>query len=194
MHVDDLVQIIDNAFDPEELGKLVRFCPRFDFKDAGVLTDKSRPNEPVSKVDKSTRNVSTYSLLPNGPSKTEAHWHNFFKFWIGKLVKHYFTDKYKHFSIRGFYEFTLLKYEPGGHYIDHVDHAESVPRTLSIILFLNDSYTGGEIEFFKPDMSSSQVIKPQTGRLIMWPSNFVYPHKVLPVKKGTRYSLVSWAV
>ena len=97
MHVDDFVQIIDNAFDPEELGKLVRFCPRFDFKEAGVLTDKSRPNEPVSKVDKSTRNVSTYSLLPNGPSKTEAHWHNFFKF---RIMCNYYDS---FFSIQQFY-------------------------------------------------------------------------------------------
>jgi predicted 2-oxoglutarate/Fe(II)-dependent dioxygenase YbiX len=43
-------------------------------------------------------------------------------------------------------------------------------------------------------MSSSKIIKPKTGRTIIWPSNFMYPHKVIPVTSGTRYTLVSWAI
>ncbi len=82
----------------------------------------------------------------------------------------------------------------GGHYVDHVDHAIGIPRNLSVIVFLNDNYMGGELEFFKPDMSSSKIIKPKTGRTIIWPSNFMYPHKVIPVTSGTRYTLVSWAI
>ena len=30
-------------------------------------------------------------------------------------------------------------------------------------------------------------------RLIIWPSNFLFPHSVLPVTKGLRYSVVAWA-
>ena len=34
--------------------------------------------------------------------------------------------------------------------------------------------------------------KTHPGRLVMWPSNFMYPHSVSPVTKGTRYAIVSW--
>ena len=30
------------------------------------------------------------------------------------------------------------------------------------------------------------------GDIIVFPSNFMYPHKVEPVTKGTRYSYISW--
>jgi len=31
-------------------------------------------------------------------------------------------------------------------------------------------------------------------RMLIWPSNFMYPHLVKPVTKGIRYSVVSWAL
>jgi predicted 2-oxoglutarate/Fe(II)-dependent dioxygenase YbiX len=30
--------------------------------------------------------------------------------------------------------------------------------------------------------------------MLIWPSNFLYPHKVNPVKKGIRYSMVCWGL
>ena len=36
-------------------------------------------------------------------------------------------------------------------------------------------------------------LKPEPNSLIMWPSNFLYPHGVEPVSEGTRWSIVAWA-
>ena len=36
-------------------------------------------------------------------------------------------------------------------------------------------------------------IKLKTGDILMFPSNFMYPHEVTECTKGTRYSFVSWA-
>jgi len=30
------------------------------------------------------------------------------------------------------------------------------------------------------------------GEMIIFPSNFLFPHEIKPIKKGTRYSFVSW--
>ena len=30
------------------------------------------------------------------------------------------------------------------------------------------------------------------GDVLIFPSNFLFPHEVKPVKKGTRYSAISW--
>ena len=35
-------------------------------------------------------------------------------------------------------------------------------------------------------------IDTRKGDLIIFPSNFLYPHKITPVTKGVRYSYVSW--
>jgi predicted 2-oxoglutarate/Fe(II)-dependent dioxygenase YbiX len=41
-------------------------------------------------------------------------------------------------------------------------------------------------------MFDDYEIKFKAGDLIIFPSIFLYPHLVKPVKKGTRYSFVSW--
>ena len=37
-------------------------------------------------------------------------------------------------------------------------------------------------------------IPVKQGSLVIWPSSFQYPHGVLPVTKGERYAVVSWAL
>ena len=34
-------------------------------------------------------------------------------------------------------------------------------------------------------------IKPKAGDLYIFPSTFVFPHRAMPVKSGTKYSLVT---
>jgi len=77
----------------------------------------------------------------------------------------------------------------------HCDHIHSmfdgnrkgIP-TLSILGSLNDDYEGGDLVFWE-----SEKIKLKAGSIMIFPSNFMYPHRVDEVTKGTRYSYVSWA-
>jgi predicted 2-oxoglutarate/Fe(II)-dependent dioxygenase YbiX len=57
---------------------------------------------------------------------------------------------------------------------------------LSIVGGLNNDYEGGEFVMW------DTVIDIPPGAVLIFPSNFMYPHKVEPVTKGTRYSYVSW--
>ena len=41
-------------------------------------------------------------------------------------------------------------------------------------------------------MFKDKEIKLKTGDILIFPSNFMYPHRVEPVKKGIRFSFVSW--
>jgi predicted 2-oxoglutarate/Fe(II)-dependent dioxygenase YbiX len=41
--------------------------------------------------------------------------------------------------------------------------------------------------------SKEAEIRLKTGDILMFPSNFMYPHEVTECTKGTRYSFVSWA-
>ena len=101
----------------------------------------------------------------------------------------------------------FTKYKPGQYYDWHCDSWEGVyekegptkgkVRKLSVTVSLSDEkdYSGGELEFqFRnqdnPKRSSvCKEILPK-GSLVVFPS-FVW-HRVKPVKKGVRYSLVLW--
>jgi predicted 2-oxoglutarate/Fe(II)-dependent dioxygenase YbiX len=59
---------------------------------------------------------------------------------------------------------------------------------LSVVGSLNDNYKGGEFVMFE-----DTHIPLTAGSVMVFPSVFLYPHRVQAVTEGIRYSLVSWA-
>jgi len=86
--------------------------------------------------------------------------------------------------------YDLLKYEVGGFYTTHIDSFKDRPRAVSCSFVLNDDYEGGEFAFFNREL----IYKLKKGSCIMFPSNFMYPHEIMPVTSGTRYSIITWFV
>jgi len=82
-------------------------------------------------------------------------------------------------------------YKEGDHYDWHTDplpNDSGLERKLSMTLLLTEDYEGGELEFeYKP---WHQKVKPKAGDAYIFPSWI--PHRVLPVTKGKRISLVAW--
>tara|TARA_B100000131_G_C18085359_1_gene599860 strand:+ start:1152 stop:1727 length:576 start_codon:yes stop_codon:yes gene_type:complete len=97
-------------------------------------------------------------------------------------------------SWRGYSAIKFIQYNQGHTMERHCDHIHNlfdgnikgIP-TLSIIGLLNDNYEGGDIIMFE-----DKKINTKAGDLLIFPSNFLYPHEITPVTKGTRYSFVSW--
>jgi predicted 2-oxoglutarate/Fe(II)-dependent dioxygenase YbiX len=86
--------------------------------------------------------------------------------------------------------YELLRYSEGCFYKQHVDFYKKGPRVISCSFMLNDDFEGGEFAFFNRELK----YKLEKGDALMFPSNFMYPHEVMPVTKGTRYSIVTWFV
>ena len=65
-------------------------------------------------------------------------------------------------------------------------------RKLSVTVQLTNpvNYDGGDFIFTKGIITPSQIELKQQGTILIFPS-FIY-HKILPVTRGTRYSLVGW--
>jgi len=104
-----------------------------------------------------------------------------------EVIKKY-NQKFKNCYVSKDSGYNLLKYEKGGFYKQHVDSFTEIPRAISCSLILNNNFKGGEFSFF-----DNKLIHPlKKGSAIMFPSNFLYPHSVLPVTDGTRYSIVTW--
>jgi predicted 2-oxoglutarate/Fe(II)-dependent dioxygenase YbiX len=84
--------------------------------------------------------------------------------------------------------YSMLRYRGGQEYKAHSDGGTDTGRSISAIVYLNDEYEGGEIEFTNFNVK----IKPEPGMLILFPSNFAYKHIAHPVTDGTKYAIVTW--
>lgn len=84
--------------------------------------------------------------------------------------------------------YDLLKYHTGGYCLSHIDSFSKITRTVSCSMLLNDDYEGGEFAFFDRRIKHSL----SKGDVIMFPSNYMYPHEIMPITSGTRYSIITW--
>ena len=82
--------------------------------------------------------------------------------------------------------FNFVKYLPGKYFKIHADHGPYYTCTISAVIYLNDDYDGGEIQFTRHGLT----IKPDAGDIVIFPSNFVYEHSSLEITSGVKYSVV----
>lgn len=122
--------------------------------------------------------------LPHGP-KTN---------WIyEKLTPHVMgiNGQYYHFEISEVI-LQLARYEAGHFYDWHVDmiHEPDTSRKLSFSVQLSDGgdYEGGALEFM---LGTNRPAAPRTQGIIAFFPAYVL-HRVLPVSRGVRWSLVGW--
>ena len=118
---------------------------------------------------------------------------------IWNAVNRYIVEDHKDFSKwygswNGYTSPRFNKYDKNTEMKIHCDHIYSIfdgktkgVPVLSVLGLLNENYTGGELV-----MWDDTVIPLKAGSVVIFPSNFMYPHKVNPIKEGTRYSYVSW--
>tara|TARA_R100000951_G_scaffold44975_1_gene38337 strand:- start:1670 stop:2263 length:594 start_codon:yes stop_codon:yes gene_type:complete len=61
-------------------------------------------------------------------------------------------------------------------------------RLLAFMVYLNDVEEGGETEF----LYQHKRIKPEAGKLLMWPSQFTHTHRGNPPLSNVKYILTGW--
>lgn len=94
----------------------------------------------------------------------------------------------------GYSSVRFNRYDPSSQMKLHCDHIhdlfdgarKGIP-VLTVLGALNDDYEGGELMMF-----GDYRIHLPAGAVVVFPSNFMFPHEVKPVKSGIRYSYVSW--
>jgi len=109
------------------------------------------------------------------------------------------NNRFFHLDITGLYEniqIGLYTSKHKDHYDWHMDHTfedyVNVPRKLSMALLLNDpsEFEGGELQLQCP-LNKVLNLDLKKGRAWFFPSWML--HRVAPVTKGERKSLVIWA-
>lgn len=148
-----------------------------------VITGQYAPQSGSKELDQLHASISTTDILDRKVQETFIQYGKDLAFpWFGKLQT-CMAVKYNRYL-----EDRLMA--------EHCDHIYSlfdgevkgVP-ILTAIGLLNDDFEGGNFVMFQDD-----IIELRQGDVLIFPSNFLFPHKVEPVTKGIRYSLVSWAV
>lgn len=168
---------VEDAFSSEECERIIAYGLKHKLEGAKVTEDTAD----IHKVRKAR--VAWLSYNP------EIAWV------FDRLEAHARKINNKHYKFRlsGFYEnLQFTEYlAPDSHYTWHIDFAAGAAslRKLSMVVQLSapESYEGGTLEIF--DELNKTVPKRQ-GALTCFPS-FVQ-HRVTPVTKGKRYSLVVW--
>jgi len=61
-------------------------------------------------------------------------------------------------------------------------------RVVTYALYLNDVEEGGETEF----LYAGVKVKPETGKLVFFPADFVAAHRGNPFYKGVKYLVTGW--
>jgi len=189
MEIKKFIKIYDEVLPLNALSNLIRFANKTEFKEAQIGAEK----ELMTNFNVRRTYVSNLSNLSEKMSV--VHWYNLLFFYFNMFLKKYKNDlNILDYDYRYINDISILKYEDTGFYTWHTDHFADIPRTMSCILLLNNDYEGGNLCFRDPDGTNEWEIEVKPNRMIIWPSNFLYPHTVKPVTKGTRYSVVAWAL
>jgi len=189
VEIKNFIKIYDTALPWNVVSNLIRFANVSNFQETKIGGGSE------SKTDFNVRRTYTLPLWNLHNSMSNVHWFNLLHFFFNQKLKQYqFDANIIDYGNSDIFNIEILKYENTGFYTWHVDHFATIPRTMSCILLLNNDYEGGNLCFRNPDGSGEWEVEVKPNRMIIWPSNFLFPHTVKPVIKGTRYSVVAWSL
>ena len=115
---------------------------------------------------------------------------------LSLYIKSLRTDlkDYSIFSSNFLYEnsFQIQRYIKNvGKYIYHHDHdirfEQKDHRVITYLWYLNDVEEGGETEIW-----GNIKIKPERGKLLLFPSSWTFPHSGLMPKSHNKYIITGW--
>jgi hypothetical protein len=182
LNVKDYCKIYDNFYSKEFCNSIVESLKDVEYRSHSYYTASG------TYVTTDTDLSVTHGPIPQSAQMHEALW--------GLLHHYVYTDLnlpcFK--SWHGLSTIRFNKYDKNTKMEWHCDHIhdlfdgerKGVP-ILSIVAALNDDYEGGEFV-----MWDNEKIELSAGSVMIFPSNFMYPHAVMPVISGTRHSFVSW--
>lgn len=186
-----LSEVKQNSFIFEKKGALPDFLcddmvARFESNQndqyAGRVGANMNSNESLKK---------TTDLIASG----KEHWkdvdNNLFRSLAVALKE--FKELYPYFGDMSRFKdmgYNLQRYQKGEYYHWHVDADNKVlaERQLVALWYLNDVDEGGETDFIFQGAS----VKPEKGKLMLFPPFWTHEHRANVVKKGVKYIATTW--
>lgn len=177
---------IKELFNKEEIGKIFDYTKALETEDSYVGGGGEG-----GVVDVGIRNSKTRFFMPCEDSN-----------WIFEKINggiEHINDYYYNFDLTGYdsIQYTAYSGERASFYNWHVDAffggmAEH-HRKLSIVVMLSEQdkeFFGGDFQITQGDQDDPMTIKLEKGMMIAFPSFMM--HRVTPVVRGMRQTLVTW--
>jgi PKHD-type hydroxylase len=179
-HVEDFAYW-DGAFTPEECEQVTQLAKEYTPNLGTILSDKDG-----FTGDYSIRVCGVAFLSPD-----HMEWfYQKLSYYIHELNNRYF--RFDLFGLSENLQFTQYV-APTGKYDSHIDKAFGAQiRKLSIVVQMSKSedYEGGDLQILTSGEEKPRNVKRDLGTLVAFPSYTL--HRVTPVTKGVRNSLVGW--
>jgi hypothetical protein len=183
----DVIPNSENLYKDIEEGMI---SAKFSWNAAGVKEN----TDPM--VNKKTRDTSIFGIPYKGKIEdilTENLSESFLVNVNNLFFEHFDPIEKDYMATYGIFSewhdiYGILKYGEGQQFTNHIDDHPSYHRRVSTVYYLNENYTGGEINFPRFGIT----LKPKANQMIVFPSTYVYNHSVSPVIEGERYAVVSW--
>ena len=182
MNLNEAIQYYPSIIDPKKC-KILSHYAELVAKERGPVFE---PNNTEA------RKVFAYNLSQDNVQ--DNLYRDWVKSYITEILSKY-MKKFKFLTVENANLTTqLLRYPVGNYYKTHTDFHKEQPRVMSFILNLNSDYIGGQLYFTDQNEKLSTFFALGTGDIVCFPSNYLYPHGIMPITKGTRYSIVAWII
>jgi hypothetical protein len=192
--VDDYIYTYKNTIDPFLCKKIIKLFENDNFKCKGKL---------LSGVDIEIKNTIELYLSNDHIKNSffDLEWLKITKFiskqldiYVNKYVKHHidifntYSNSLKFLQYDFFHIQKYIKNE--GKYVYHNDsnNEQDRYRVITFIFYLNTIENGGETEF----NYGKNVIKPEAGKLLLFPSTWTYPHCGKTPLSEDKYIITGW--
>lgn len=191
-HIEDFVGQFDGFISPEQCNTLIDY---YEWCAANNRSWTRQAAEGVSSVVK----ADTSCALEFSTDLTLG-WPNI-KRYLAEFNKVFWDECYPIYLERygvlkdaqkhGIITYKIQKTRPGQGY--HTWHCEDLDREHATrigayIVYLNDVPEGGETEF----LYVGKRVKPEAGRMIVFPSGYTHTHRGNPPLSGAKYILTGW--
>ena len=180
----------DGTFSEKELDDMCNYFSTFDVKNATV-TDVDKPlNENIrrSKVKFFHRDDYTFPIFDRMNSVIEE-----------------LNERFYNYNLNGYdsFQYTEYHHEEKGEYNFHMDtrfgdrngDGQFETRKLSVVMCLNrpgEDFEGGQFYMNPGNEKNAFEVEMKRGTIILFPSFLI--HRVAPVTRGVRKSLVTWVM
>jgi hypothetical protein len=190
-----------------EISKGVYFIKEYISKDTANLLSQSLSSDPVHPLAK-TNSVGVYGGLSGSKLTNPGTVFNYSKsinynisvdlstfilFSVNELISNYFSAKHQ---VKNWF-FSCMKtgssnpIHTDNYMIDEENKSVINPEFAfdkSAILYLNDTYSGGELFFPNQNL----LVKPEIGDLIFFEGDDIKPHEVKEIISGERHAFITF--
>ena len=172
----DFIRVYDDGLDPQVCQDLITFFENHPNKVPGTVWNNELQRRAVDLSVKKALQVR----LEDGSSEDRM-----FAQVVGDNLQRFAAEMEYYPKVAGVTDtgYDMKRYDANdGFYAWHCDHF-----LITMIFYLNDVEEGGETEFV-----FDYKVAPKEGRVLIFPSSFVYPHRGIMPVSGPKYTVTTF--